>query len=128
MRNNPANISLLKISKRNTRKRYKICSKLTIKTPEHQNESMTLFWCFYCYFWTYFTPFSSVSIVDYEQVNVSWESIPGIFFLLIRMITLKKKIILMLMLVGLYFKKRYFPISCWWKLKKCAHIVRINVW
>ena len=30
------------------------------------------FWCFYCYLWTYLTPFSSVSIVDFEQVNVSW--------------------------------------------------------
>ena len=33
--------------------------------------SITLFGCFYC--WTYFTPFSRVSIVDREQVNVSWE-------------------------------------------------------
>ena len=24
--------------------------------------------------WTYFTPFSSVSVVDFEQVNVSWVS------------------------------------------------------
>ena len=39
----PANIHLLKVSNRNTRKRCKICSKLTIKTP-----------------------FSSVSIVDFE--------------------------------------------------------------
>ena len=23
--------------------------------------------------WTYFTPFSNVSIVDFEQVNVSWD-------------------------------------------------------
>ena len=34
--------------------------------------SMTSFWCFYCYLWTYFTPFSSASIVNFEQVNVSW--------------------------------------------------------
>ena len=34
-------------------------------------ESMTSFWCFYNEVWTYFTPFS-VSIVDFEQVNVSW--------------------------------------------------------
>ena len=31
--------------------------------------------CFYCKLWTYFTPFSSsVSIVDFEQINVSWET------------------------------------------------------
>ena len=28
--------------------------------------------CFYYKLWTYFTPFSSVSIVGFEQVNVSW--------------------------------------------------------
>ena len=33
---------------------------------------MTSFWCFYCFLWTYFTPFPSVSIVHFEQVNVSW--------------------------------------------------------
>ena len=27
---------------------------------------------FYCYLLTYFTPFSSVSFVDFEQINVSW--------------------------------------------------------
>ena len=33
---NPAGIYLLKINNRNTRKRYEICSKLTIKTPERR--------------------------------------------------------------------------------------------
>ena len=33
---------------------------------------MTSFCCFYCYFWTYFTSFSTVSIIDFEQVNVNW--------------------------------------------------------
>ena len=32
--NNPANIYLLKVNNRNTRKRCEICSKLTIKTTE----------------------------------------------------------------------------------------------
>ena len=32
----------------------------------------TSFWCFYCYRWTNFTPFYGVSIVDSEQVNLSW--------------------------------------------------------
>ena len=35
--------------------------------------SMMSFWCFYWKLWTYFTPFSSVSIVEFEQVNVNWE-------------------------------------------------------
>ena len=52
----PANIYLFKVNNRNTRK-------LT---------SLMSFWCFYCYLWTYFTPFSSVSIVNFKQVNVSW--------------------------------------------------------
>ena len=34
---------------------------------------MTSFLCFYCKFWTYFRSFSSVSLVDFEQVNTSWE-------------------------------------------------------
>ena len=34
--NNPANIYLFKVNNRNTRKRYEICSKLTIKTPERR--------------------------------------------------------------------------------------------
>ena len=36
--------------------------------------SLTSFWDFYCYLWTHFTRFSSVSIVDFEQVNVSWDN------------------------------------------------------
>ena len=31
------------------------------------------FWCLYCYLWTYFTPCSSVSFVDFEQINADWE-------------------------------------------------------
>ena len=33
---NPANIYLLKVNNRNTRKRYEICLKLTIKAPERR--------------------------------------------------------------------------------------------
>ena len=35
----------------------------------------TSFWCLYYQLWTYFTTFSNVSIVDFEQVNASWEVI-----------------------------------------------------
>ena len=34
---NQANIYLFKVNNRNTRKRYEICSKLTIKTPERRH-------------------------------------------------------------------------------------------
>ena len=33
--------------------------------------ALTLLWCFYYILWIYFTPVSSVSFVDFEQVNVS---------------------------------------------------------
>ena len=46
---------------------FKVKNKNTITT------SLTSFWCFYCELLTYFTPFPSVFIVDFEQVNVSWE-------------------------------------------------------
>ena len=48
----------------------KICSKLTIKTPvrRHGHRSGV----FIANFEHIFTPFTSVSIVDFEQVNASW--------------------------------------------------------
>ena len=49
----PSNIYLFKFNNRNSRKRYEIYSKLTIKTRTT-------------------SPFSSVSVVDFEQVNVGW--------------------------------------------------------
>ena len=36
---------------------------------------LMLFWCLYCLLPSYFKPFFSVFIVDFKQVNVSWESI-----------------------------------------------------
>ena len=58
LRTNPANIFTFKVTNRDTRKMCEICSKLKIKTPE-----LLIY---------YSTPFSSVSIVEFEQVNVSW--------------------------------------------------------
>ena len=40
--NGPAGIYLLKVNDRNSRKKFKICSKLTINTP------LASFWCLYC--------------------------------------------------------------------------------
>ena len=39
----PANIYVLKVNNRNTRKRCEICSKLTIKTPENVIDVVLLF-------------------------------------------------------------------------------------
>ena len=60
----PAGIYLLKVNNRNTRTRCEICSKLTINTPERRHWRRT-----------YFTPCSSVSIVNFEQVNAGWEGV-----------------------------------------------------
>ena len=61
----PVNIFLFKVHYRNARKRFKIWSKLTIKTSAqlHWSRSGSLLT---------FIPFSSVSVVEFEQVNVSW--------------------------------------------------------
>ena len=65
---NPFGIYLLKVNNRNTSTRYEICSKLTIKTSERRQWRR----CFHCQLWTYFTSWSSVSIVNFEQVNAGW--------------------------------------------------------
>ena len=52
---NPANTYLFKVGNRNTRKTCKICSEL----KNSRSTSMA--------------PFSAVSVVELEQVNVSWE-------------------------------------------------------
>ena len=51
---NPACVYMLKVNNRNTRTRYEICSKLTIKIPERNH----------C---------SSVSIVNFEYVIAGWD-------------------------------------------------------
>ena len=61
---NPANISILKVNNRNTSKRCEICLKWTMKTPERY---------FIINFWADFSRFSSVSIINFVQVNVCWE-------------------------------------------------------
>ena len=62
---NPANIYSFKDNKRNTRKRCKICSNLTIKTPERSGVFINLEHISY-----FFSKFN----VDFEQGNViGWE-------------------------------------------------------
>ena len=65
---NPANVYLFKINSRNTRKKCKICSKLT--SWRHSRCSGVFVVNFEH---NYFTPFSRVSIVVFEQENVCWE-------------------------------------------------------
>ena len=48
----PVGIYLFKVNNRNTKTRYDVCSKLTIKTLERRH---------------------SVSIVNFEQVNADWD-------------------------------------------------------
>ena len=68
---NPASIYLFKVNNRNTRKRPDVCSKLTMKIPEWRylvvlvSSLLTL---------NYSKPFPSFPIVDFEQVNICWES------------------------------------------------------
>ena len=71
----PPNIYLFKVNNKNSRKKVWICSKLKIKTPErHQWRRSGAFIVNLTplTYLTYLTPFSSVSIVDFEQVNASW--------------------------------------------------------
>ena len=42
--------------------------------------SMTSFWCLHSYLQIYFTTFSSVPIVDFEQVNGSWDELLASFY------------------------------------------------
>ena len=65
----PANIHLFIVNNRNTRKRCGICSKLTIKYQSNVNNVLLLM--FLLLTSKNFTPLSRVSIVDFEQVNIS---------------------------------------------------------
>ena len=66
----PANIYLFN---RNTRKRYEICSELTIKTPERRQWRRS--GDFVVNFEHILHILSGISIVKLEQVNVSWVAI-----------------------------------------------------
>ena len=53
----------VKVNNRNTRKRYEIYSKLTIKTPEQRHLRHS--GVFIVQLWVYFKPFSNASIVNF---------------------------------------------------------------
>ena len=63
---------MFKVNNRNTRKRCVTCSVLTTKTPErrqqrHSSDLLLTLNILYTFF--------SITIVDFEQVNVNWESL-----------------------------------------------------
>ena len=45
-----------------------------VNNKDTRTTSLASFWCLCCLLWTYFTPCSSVSIVNFEQVNADWEA------------------------------------------------------
>ena len=55
----PVGNYMFNVNNTDTRKRCEICSKLTVKTQERRQSRL----------WTYFTPCSSVSTVNFRQVN-----------------------------------------------------------
>ena len=62
---------MFKDSNGNTRKRCEMCSKLTVKIPERRQWRRS--GIFIVNFEHNFTPFSTVSIVNFEQVNAGWD-------------------------------------------------------
>ena len=54
-------------------KQNNISNMFKVNNKDARKMSLKSFW-FPCYFWTDFTYCSGVSIVDFEQVNVSWET------------------------------------------------------
>ena len=64
-RENPAGNYMLRVNNKNTRTRCEICSKLTMVSLL-QTSGVFL------QLRTYFTPCSSVSMVNFEQVNAGW--------------------------------------------------------
>ena len=59
---------------------YKINNKFTRTT------SLALFGCLCCLHLTYFTPFSTVSRVDFEQVNIFWDIGLNIFHAILKVL------------------------------------------
>ena len=69
----PANIYLYKINNKNTRIKFEICLKLTIKTPERRQLRRS---GVFIVNFEHISHISHVSIVEFEQVNVSRVTTP----------------------------------------------------
>ena len=55
-------------------KLIKVWNMFKVSNKDNRTTPMASFWCLYCQLWTYFTPCSSVSIVNFEHVNIEWVS------------------------------------------------------
>ena len=44
-----------------------------VNNKDNQNDAWSCSGCFYCWLWTYFIPCSSVSIINFVQVNSGWD-------------------------------------------------------
>ena len=71
---------MFKVKNRNTRSRGEICSKLTIMTPERRQWPRS--GVFIVYLIIFYTLLTQVSVVNFEQVNVSWETSKKSFYFL----------------------------------------------
>ena len=68
-KSNTVNIYLFKINYGNTRRMSNLFK-------VHNNDTRTastLFWCLYCQTWTDLTHSSDATIINFEQVNASWD-------------------------------------------------------
>ena len=75
-KSNTVNIYLFKINYGNTRRMSNLFK-------VHNNDTRTastLFWCPYCQTWTDFTHSSDATIIDFEQVNASWDCMKLSFY------------------------------------------------
>ena len=69
--NYPANIYLFKVNNRNTRKMCKICSKLTIKSPEHQIlVKVNVSWVVVFVTWFNFFQYLANNIAGYSTLTI----------------------------------------------------------
>ena len=84
----PAGNYIFKLNNKNTRTRCKICSKLTIKTPERR-------------YWRR----SGIFIVNFEQVNVGWGRIRG------ALRTLSKNFRLSFSYISIFFSSKLLVFS-----------------
>ena len=48
------------------------CGVFGLDSEETRMTPLTSCWCLYCLLWAWLAPFSSVSVVDFGQVNVGW--------------------------------------------------------
>ena len=73
---------------------------------------MMLIWCIYCKLCTYFTPFFSVSIIVFEQENVSWDIISSVLIKVYKISLLYPCLLLLSLMLGVTQKILSFLKFC----------------